>query len=69
MLYWHRQPGAYLPWKVDRIQYQSQTDMIKYAFIELLEKNEHQISADILLLDDLGRVAIKLTGFKARIPV
>ena len=58
--------GVYLPWQVDHIQYQAQTDIIQYAFVELVEKNPQQITANVLLLDALGRVAIKLSGFKAR---
>ena len=57
---------AYLPWQVDHIQHQSHTDIIHYAFIELVERNPQQITANVALLDDLGRVVIKLSGFKAR---
>ena len=58
--------GVYLPQQVDDIQYQVQTDSIKYAFVKLIDKNVQHITANVLLLDALGRVVIKLSGFKAR---
>ena len=51
---------------IDEIVSNPHADIPTFAYVTLKEKTEQQITTDVLLLDSVGRVVLKLNGFQAR---
>ena len=56
----------YLPWMIESIHYNPNTDMPCYASIELVSQDESSQVANIKLLDSVGRIVLSLHKFQAR---